>query len=178
MKSILGSILFLAGCCVCLSAQTTLTEKTVHGFFSKPKKIQWLEHYKGRIDGANDIAVTLAYDGKSCKGLLVYLKSGERFRLDGHLKGNDLILLEVDQNGAVTGHFEGYIEGKNIQLNWSNFDNTIGSDVFLTQVPKEELSPTFCGNDKWIRVYNGYIFGDKVDFILQKNSPGEPGLSI
>lgn len=173
MKSFWGSILFFAGCCVCLNAQPSYSEKTVQSFFSKPKKIQWLHHYKGRIDGANDIAVTLAYDGKSCKGLLIYLKSGEQFRLDGLLNGNDLILLEVDQSGAITGNFEGYIEGKNIQFSWSNFDNTIGSDVSLTQVSKEELSPTSCGNDNWICVYNGIIFGSKAEFILQKNNPDE-----
>jgi hypothetical protein len=170
MKSLLVSILFTAGYCLCLTAQTTLAEKTVYSFFSKPKKIQWIEYYKGQIDGINDVAVTLAYDGKSCKGLLTYLNSREQLRLDGILKGNELTLLEVDQNAAVTGQFEGYIEGKNIHLNWSNIDNTIGSDILLTKILKEPFVPSSCGDDLWIRIYKGIISGSKVDLVLQKDS--------
>ncbi len=174
MKRILVSVVIVASYFQCLNAQTTLTDKTVYSFFSKPKKIEWIEHYKGRIDGINDIAVTLAYDGKSCKGLLTYLKSRERLRLEGELNGNELTLLEVDKNAAVTGQFEGYIEGKNIQLSWSNYDNSIGNSVFLTQVPIEELNSTPCGIDKWIRIYQGAIYGSSVNLILQKD--GQNGL--
>ena len=167
---IFGIITFLFLGCICLNAQTTATEKTVYGFFSKPKKIQWLEHYKGQIDGVNDIAITLAYDGKSCKGLMVYLKSRERFRLDGELNGNELMLLEVDQNAAITGQLEGYIEGKNIHLNWSNIDNTLGSDVFLTHLQNEEFSTKSFGDNNWVREYQGLVFGNKVFLYLQKSN--------
>lgn len=167
--SVFGLIFFLLGSCFCLKAQKTATEKTVYSFFSKPKKIQWLEHYKGHIDGVNDIAITLAYDGKSCKGLMVYSKSRERLRLDGVLKGNEIKLLEVDKSGAITGQFEGYIEGKNIHLSWSNINNTFGSEVFLTQIQKEERPSTNSGNDTWLRNYKGVILGSKVDLFLQKD---------
>ena len=172
--SVFGLVVFLLGACFCLNAQTTATEKTVYSFFSKQKKIKWIEHYKGKIDGTNEITITLAFDGKSCKGLLVYSKSGERLRLDGVLKSNELKLLEVDQNGIISGEFEGYIQGKNLILNWSNVDNTLGSDVFLTQIKNEELTPKSGINQKWIRYYEGDVFGSKVDLFLQHD--GENGL--
>ena len=165
--SVFGLVFFLSIVCLSLNAQTTASEKMVYSFFSKPKKIKWIEHYRGKFDGANDIAMTLAYDGKSCKGLLVYSKSGELLRLDGTLKGNELRLLEVDQNGIISGEYEGQIEGKNMLLTWSNIDNTLGSDAFLIQVQKEELNSKPEVNQQWVSYYEGNIFGSKVDLFLQ-----------
>ena len=175
MKSIFGFIMFFAGCSLCITAQNSSTEKTVYSFFPKPKKIQWIEYYKGQIDGVNDVSVALAYDGKSCKGLLTYSKSGVHFRLDGTLNGNELTLLEVDRDAAITGQLEGYIEGKNIHLNWSNVDNTLASDLFLTRMTGFEHVSTGCGNNQWIRLYKGIISGDEVELILQKDN--QNGLS-
>ena len=174
ISSFFGLVVFVLGSCFCLKAQTAASENTVYSFFPKQKKIQWIEHYIGQIDGTNDIAVTLAYDGKSCKGLLVYLKSGEQLRLDGVLKGNELKLLEVNQNGVISGEFEGYIHGKNILLDWSNIDNSLGSDVFLTRVQKGEIKPKSIGYRKWLRHYEGIIFGSQVDLFLQHD--GQNGL--
>ena len=166
---IFGAVFFLIGTCACLNAQDTALEKAVYGFFSKPKKIQWLEHYKGRIDGKNQVSVTLAYDGKSCKGLLNYLTSGEKLMLDGKLKANELVLLEINQKGTVTGQYEGYIQGKNIHLNWSNLDNTLGSNIRLTQSKKEEKSLVSCSSENWIKKFVGALNSDNVELYLQAN---------
>ncbi len=173
LKILLGSVLFFSMCCIALNAQTTAVEKTVYSFFSKPKKIKWLHHYKGRIDDVHDIAIALAYDGKSCKGLLTFLKSREQLRLDGELKANQLTLLEVDQKGNITSQYVGSLDAENLYLDWSDNDNIIGFEMFLSRIQKEDLSKTPCGDDKWIRVYNGTVFGKKVDMLLQKTSRNE-----
>lgn len=173
MKRILLLGFVFIGCCQFTFAQTAFNEKTVYSFFSKPKKIAWIEHYKGRIDGLTEVTITLAYDGKSCKGLLTYLKSRDQLRLDGELNGKELRLLEVDQNAAVTGQLEGYLEGENIHLNWSNADNSVGSSISLTRVSKETLSPTPCGNNQWVRVFKATLFRNNIELVLQKDNHSE-----
>ena len=166
---VFGTVFFLLACCFVLKAQTISAEEIVYSFFSKPKKVKWIEHYHGKIDGANKISIVLAFDGKSCKGLLTYPTSGDRLRLDGELDGNELQLLEVDQNGAVTGAFEGYMEGQNLFLSWSNFDNTLGNELFLTQ--KKDASKLFAleSDDSWINSYEGTIGKSYVTFYIQKH---------
>ena len=72
---LLGFCLICIGLSPVAFAQTALPQHAVIQLFEKPHKVQWVKHYKGRIDDLNDIALSLAYDGKQCKGQLTYLRS-------------------------------------------------------------------------------------------------------
>ncbi len=151
-------------------SQSTEREHAVYQLFDKPQKIKWLRHYKGRIDDLNDITMTLAFDGKSCKGMLVYLRSKETFQLKGTIKDGLLDLKEIDQQEEVSGYIRGQITELRLVGEWSNFDYSIGGMLDLHQVETEVIVPTYCGNNKWIYHYKGLLLGGASELILQKDA--------
>ena len=154
-----------------LFGQRSSTEKAIIKLFdNQANSLHWMRHYKGRIDDLNDIAVSLAFDGKACKGFLVYLRSRERFLLEGTFKNNQIQLKEIDKQGAVSGFINAKLLGVYINGDWNNFDKSIGGEITLQQVQYEARLPSYCGDDKWIRQYKGMIDGRAYTMILQKQS--------
>lgn len=152
-----------------LFSQTSVTEATVYKLFDKPDKIKWIKHYKGKIDQINDIAVSLAFDGKNCKGILRYLRSNENFFLVGKIKQDAIKLDEIDYNKQTSGFIYANFIENNIIGEWSNYNNTIGGKIFLEEIAEEIKTPSHCGKDKWLRVYSGVANNEEVEMILQKD---------
>ncbi len=143
-----------------------MTERAIYRQFEKPGKVLWLKHYKGRFDGMNSISVSLAYDGKDCKGMMTYLSSKEKFNLEGDINGNEINLEEKGKNGKVSAVIFGTIEGKQIEADWITVENNTGAKIFLEEVNREVKIPTRCGEDKWIRLYHGFFEKEKVELLL------------
>lgn len=151
-------------------AQSNVNDYAVEELFEKPQKIQWIKYYKGRLDDLNDIAITLAYDGKQCKGQLTFLRSKEQFDLVGQFKKGKLSLQEFDLNARLSGYVNGEIDVRGITADWSNFDNSFGGKMRLYEVKSPVTIPGYCGDNKWIRAYKGLVGKDKVELIIQKES--------
>ena len=125
-------------------------------------------HYKGRIDDINDIAVALTCEGKNCWGELTYLRSKDQFRLQGTRTDELLELKEFNSNDQCTGYLNGKITGNTIDLKWKNTAETIGHSIHLEASNQKAEFPTFCGDNKWIRSYDGMIQGEAAEMILQR----------
>lgn len=152
-----------------LSAQAQTEAERVRAMFDKPSRIEWIQHYKGRIDDLNDIAVTLAYDGKNCKGQMTYLRSKERFDLDGSLQQKQLVLKEKSGK-EVSGYIRAAIRPEGIVGEWQNADHSIGGRFHLHAVDKAIQFPSYCGDNKWIHLYKGVITPYASNLLLQKES--------
>lgn len=153
-------------------SQDDYSNAKISDLFRNPKKIKWVKHYKGRVDDISDVGLSIAFDGKNCKGFITYLRSKERFKLEGYIKKGQLMLRETDNEESVTGHFEGNIRNdfSAINAHWFNKEKTRAGVLALKQVEKEVIFPTYCGDNKWIRKYQGFINSEKAEFILQRNS--------
>ena len=149
-------------------AQKTNSTDHVKGLFENPTQLQWIKHYKGRIDDLTDIALTLGFDGTQCKGQLTYLRSAEKINLEGLIDNENFRFVEMDAANQVAGSWEGKFSGKFILGNWSNKNNSKGGKILLEEIEKEATFPTYCGDNKWIRKYNGAIFGEATEMILQR----------
>ena len=156
-----------------LSAQSGAVESSVKQLFSKPEKIVWVKHYSGRLDDLNDVTVTLAYDGKHCKGQIRHLKSREIYGLAGFIKKDKIRLQEVNQDEQISGFIEGNINKASIVGNWSKYDNSIGKSLILKESKKPLSIPTNCGDNKWVRTFNGTIDSKDVELMLQLESDSE-----
>lgn len=156
-----------------LSAQTFWTGEPVLGLFEKPEKVEWVKYYKGRFNDINDVVLTLAGDGKDIKGKMEYLRSKTVFYLVGEAKKNNIILQEYDPEGLITGYLKGEYSESGIRGTWQNVDNNLGSNLKLEEVKNKVEVPSYCGDNKWVRIYTGNIGKDKARMILQKNGAGK-----
>ncbi len=149
----------------------TKTEKELYDLFRVPRRIHWMKHFKGTVDGINEVSAILAYDGRDCKGYITFLRSRQKFKLVGELKGDDLNLRETDEEESVTGHVEGIIHFEDliIKAKWFNREKTRAADLVLEIVNKEVEFPGYCGENKWIRRYAGEILGEPIDFVIQQD---------
>ena len=161
----LTALFFIASFC---QAQTSTTENYVSRLFEKPEQLQWIKHYKGRIDDLTDIALTMGFDGENCKGQLTYLRSAEKIEVEGKIANEEFMFQEVNKAKEVSGIWEGRISGKFILGTWTNARSLKGGKILLEEVEKEATFPSYCGDNKWVRKYSGKIFGEKVEMVLQR----------
>lgn len=153
----------------CLGQKTDATDY-VKSLFENQSKIQWIKHYKGRIDDLNDISITLGFDGIDARGKLTYLRSNTTFDLLGFVEDGQIYLQELDAYAKVSGTLSGNITGKNINGNWKNFDGSRGGNLSLKETDKPVKFPSYCGDNKWIRKYEGRVASNPIEILLQKES--------
>jgi len=137
-------------------------------FLSTPVSSKSLLQYEGHIDDINEVKIILACSNNICNGELVYLRSGDRFRLSGQQEDNKLALEEYDANNQLTGYIKGKFIGSAIDATWKNASQTIGSKLYLTSSKERPKALNNCGANKWIQAYRGIIQDKEVEMILQK----------
>lgn len=149
-------------------------EDEVRAMFDNASEVQWIEHYKGRLSDINDVAMTLGYDGRTCKGKLWYLRSKTSFKVEGQIIGDTMLkLIEYDSLGLATGRVEGTIEEYDgISGSWFTLDRTLGETMELLPTTREPRYPGYCGDNKWVHKYQGTIGSDDVEMILRRANNG------
>ena len=164
-------IIVFIGVFLSLDAQGQTTEERVQSFFEEDAPIKWCKFFRGRMNDVNDVMIALGSNGKEYKGIMKYLRSNEEFIVEGDVKGEKLELFEKDTLGNTTGIITGTIEGfEGIKAEWFNHDRSIGGNLQLIPYHQEPRYPTYCGDNKWIRLYNGVIDDEVVEFILKRGS--------
>ena len=137
-------------------------------FISTPVSSKGLMQYEGRIDDLNAVKIILACSNNICNGELVYLRSGDRFRLSGQEENGNLVLEEYDANNQLTGYVKGKFIGSTIDAIWENANQTIGSKLYLKSTQETQTTVNNCDANKWIQAYRGIIRDKEVEMILQK----------
>lgn len=149
-------------------AQSAQRVNFIEDLFDNPTQVKWVKYYNGSIDNLNDVSLTIAFDGKNCKGTLHYLRSQETFNLNGYLQGNTLILEETDYQESVSGFIIGKIKNESLEGEWSNYNGSIASSISLEEVNKLEIEKiSDCSANRWVRQYSGIIMWNEVNMILQ-----------
>ncbi len=171
MKKITFLLFFLAFLTK-TTAQTDSTIQEIQALFPDVK-LQSVKHYKGRMDDVSDVNISLGSDGKFCRGYMTYLRSQEKFLLEGTFLKDTLILKEFDANKKNTGVIKGFIQGKKIDATWGNYNGTIGGILLkMNETLEPSYIPSFCADNKWVRGYRGAFEDFKIDILLQKGSFG------
>ncbi len=147
-----------------LTRDTAITK-----LFEQPATIKWVRIFKGRLDDASAVDMTLGYDGSSCRGYLNYLKSKTRIRLDGTLlDSTELALEERGPGNTVVGRWEGHIRGRQLEADWTNFNNSLGIHLSAIEfVPGLTLNLA-CSESKWANRYLARYNGARADMVLTR----------
>ncbi|MEZ4928200.1 MAG: hypothetical protein R3A50_18080 [Saprospiraceae bacterium] len=140
--------------------------------FKNPALVRWTKTFKGRFDDAARVDVALGYDGTNCLGYLTYLKSRTRFRLQGTIDSNGLNLEERDMAHAKTGSLKGTIEGRHLDLEWTNADNSLGSRIEGDEIPPQYKVELGCDDNKWSSRYITRFNDARCDMVLVRSQNG------
>ncbi|MCC6462824.1 MAG: hypothetical protein IT260_20320 [Saprospiraceae bacterium] len=143
-------------------------DTAVVNLFDAKANLQWIRFFRGRLDDATEVLLSLGFDGSNCRGYLSYAKSQERFRLSGTLEGVVLILEEYDRKNAVSGHLTGSLQGEQMEAEWTNASNTLGSRFEAKEVPTAKALNIPCGDNKWIRRFVSRWNNGRVDLVLAR----------
>ncbi|MBN8683063.1 MAG: hypothetical protein J0L99_10420 [Chitinophagales bacterium] len=150
----------------------TPRDSAVAKLFDKPENVQWIRHFKGRMDDIALVDISLGFDGKQCKGYLNYNKSKARLRLEGTLNGDKLVLEERDAGRESTGKLEGTLSDKRLEAEWTSVDQSIGSRLSAQELlPGQSLNLT-CGDNKWANRYITRYNGARADMVLMRTHNG------
>ena len=148
-------------------------EEAVRVMFDDNSQVKWVEHYRGRLSDINDVAMTLGYDGNTCRGIMWYLRSKTKFQLKGEIIGDTLKLLEYDSIGLATGRVEGVLEEYDgFKGSWFTLDKSLGESLEMLPSMSEPRYPGYCGDNKWVHKYSGTIGEQDVEMILRRGNNG------
>lgn len=157
---------------LCLSANVAhaQSEASIRALFIDPSEVE-VRYFRGRLNDINDIVVALGSDGEMYRGMMRLFSSGERFLLTGRVDGNHLYLMERDTFGNRTGSIRGEIDDfEGIKADWHNFNKSLGGRLQLIPYPQEPVYPTYCGDNKWVRLYTGHIGTDSIALLLSRGT--------
>ncbi len=141
--------------------------------FEQPASIKWVRIFKGRIDDASAVDMTLGFDGRNCRGYLVYAKSKTRIRLDGTLP--DSLSLQLEERGpgnVVIGRWQGQIRGHQLEADWTNFDASLGTHLTADEFLPGLTLNLACSENKWANRYIMRYNGARADMVLMRIQNG------
>jgi hypothetical protein len=164
--------LILAGFGSRALGQSAPFSTTIEGLFKDPKLVAWKRYFKGRLDDLHDVSLLVGSDGKSCKGLLLFLRSKEALLLEGVCHSDRLLLNEKDSSGRTLSVIEGKVDAYVLTATWKNAENTLGKSLLLVETPTPDTLPTNCGDNKWIGQYVAEGT-DAMELILQKGASNQ-----
>jgi len=155
-----------------LSAQTI--EDEVRAMFDDANSVQWVQHYKGRMNDINDIAITLGSDGETCKGVLWYLRSKAKLNVSGTIINDTILeLTEYNEKAIATAKITGTVKPfDGIIANWRTIDEALGESLILLPISREPRYPGYCGDNKWVQKYTGKIGEETVEITLRRGNNG------
>lgn len=140
--------------------------------FEKPSDIKWVKNFKGRMDDAAVVDISLASDGRNCRGYFSYTKSRIRFNLIGTVDSSGFVLEERDLSQGVTGKWRGSLRNKRLDAEWINADNTLGGRIEAEEVAPGQSVTLNCSDNKWSSRYITRFNGARADMILVRSHNG------
>lgn len=142
-----------------------ISRQEVLALFEDTTNIQWVRSYKGRVNDMEQAQMMLALNGFYAKGYVFYPKSGTSIELSGTLKGNKILLQELNQEGQITGYYSGIMNTDKMDLDWENYNHTIGSK-YLLYTDHISTKQSNILSKKWVKWYNGTVTHENLRLIL------------
>lgn len=149
-------------------AQISLKERVQAAFGDSTVEVRF---FRGRLNDVNDVVIALGANSDYYHGWMKFMRSDALFRLEGRVDSNHIQLIERDTFGNRTGEIIGTLDDfEGIRATWNNFNRTIGGKMRLIPYPSEPQYPMYCGDNKWIRRYEGTIGDEVVDVLLSRGT--------
>jgi hypothetical protein len=136
--------------------QSPHTDSLLAHHFEKDTKLLWIRMYQLRLDDVQDLLMVVGFDGTFCNGWLEYPNTGQKATIKGSLQGQEMMLVELDQNLKPVATFEGTmghkkLTGQRIDKDRKSAQKLDGQLVIQTQAAEAKLP---CSENKWYLKYS------------------------
>jgi hypothetical protein len=140
--------------------------------FEKPLEIQWIKYFKGRLDDAIAVDVSVGFDGKVCKGYLTYPKSKVKLRLEGLFDSTGVRMEEKDYAGKkVTGYLNGTYQKRKLVATWTNAQKSVGSRLEAEELGAGSIMQN-CSDNKWSSRFITRYNNGRCDMVIVRGQNG------
>jgi hypothetical protein len=137
-------------------------------FTHNPKQL-WINYLCGSIEGGHTIEMILGNDGKVCKGLYTLRSSKQTFYFEGEERNQQLQLVEMDENGLVTGFLYGRYDGQLFEGLWLSKNKKLVLPFKLDFVNAfSDYSTPKCRNTNWIQHFEGDLDNEEVQVSIKR----------
>jgi hypothetical protein len=154
-------------------APYAVKDTAIAKLFEKQSDIQWVKSFKGRLDDASVVDISLGFDGMNCRGYMSYAKSRIRFRLEGYFDTlSGFQLEERDMSRGLTGFLTGTYVNRRLMADWSNADKTLGARIEAEEVSPGQSLTVNCSDNKWSGRYITRYNNARCDMVLVRSHNG------
>jgi hypothetical protein len=155
------------------AAPYAVRDTAIAKLFEKQSDIQWVKTFKGRLDDASVVDISLGFDGMNCRGYMSYAKSRIRFRLEGYFDTlSGFQLEERDLSRGLTGFLTGTYTNRRLLADWSNADKTLGARIEAEEVSPGQSVTVNCSDNKWSGRYITRYNNARCDMVLVRSHNG------
>jgi hypothetical protein len=142
--------------------------------FDKPSDIKWVKAFKGRVDDASVVDISLGFDGQHCRGYMAYAKSRIRFRLEGYFDTlTGFQFEEYDLSRNLTGYLNGSYTNRRIVAEWTNHSRTLGCTIEAQEVAPGQSLTVNCSDNKWNSRFITRYNNARCDMVLVRAHNGD-----
>lgn len=132
-------------------------------------------YLRGRIEDSHDVFMEITYADGTCTARAECLRSHVVFNFGGSISKDSVFLSEMNEKFEAIAYLKGRLIKNNAgkyELNgkWTNLNESFGHEWILVEAAAGDKQVGFCGDDKWVRHFQGSFHGQLIDLILQKET--------
>ncbi|MDX1684566.1 MAG: hypothetical protein R3275_04970 [Saprospiraceae bacterium] len=131
----------------------------------------WIRQYEGKMDELSYAYMVLGHNEKEYQGI-IQQKGLPDWHLEGTYDPDTLNLLVIDALDDVIGFIRGTIGDSLVSATYLNQKKDLQRDLKLYRVLKHQ-STELCGENKWLRTFEGQLKDEKIKVILQKEEESQ-----
>ena len=147
----------------------TNTKSQVAAMFPPNTRDLWINYLSGTIDDLHVVDMIIGTDGHSCKGLYTMRNSGITFTFEGDDNDHQLKLVELNNEGRLTGFLYGRYDGQSFDGLWMNTKKNLSLPFKLSFVNSfidyKGLATDRC---QWYQCFSGKVDNKNVKLAINR----------
>lgn len=141
-----------------VSGQKVKTKADVQAMFPAGTKDLWINFLSGTFDGLHVVDMIIGSDGKHCNGVYTIRNSNVSFFFQGDDVDKNLKLVEMNEQGRMTGYLYGTYDGTKFSGQWMNASKSHTLKMELHAVNTfNDFNANHCGYQQWHHISSGKV---------------------
>jgi len=146
------------------------TKSQVAAMFPPNTRDLWINYLSGTIDGLHVVDMIIGTDGHSCRGLYTLRNSGVTFTFEGDDHDHQLKLVELNNDGRLTGFLYGRYDGQSFDGLWMNAKKNLSLPFKLNFVNSfADFKGAVTDRCQWYQCFSGKVDNKNVTLAINRD---------